>query len=291
MYQFILKIDIRDILHNKHIRMIFLTVSYDQKDEAKSLGAKWEPTKKLWYAPDESYTKLIQQFGKLVPSPPRVTKQQYTSPSNSLVILGENRNYGGDELYVDLLPKGSSPILRFTLKETHFSTLRNLVVKRVAYKCEICDEECLAKDKRYLEVCERFSYDLKTNTQKLERILGLCKECYSTVRVLDKVVCLGRLMEINELDKDDGKQHISDAYELWKKRSEIKWKLDLSIITNSGLSLKQVDTITKKVTINKLGDASSVSSTPTKNISTTNNKKITINKVDAKEACMIYDSD
>jgi hypothetical protein len=274
--------------------MIFLTVSYDQKEEAKGLGAKWEPTKKLWYAPDESYTKLIQQFGKLVPSAPRVTKQQYTPPSNTLVILGENRTYGGDELYVDLLPKGSSPILRFTIKETDFNTLRNLVVKRVAYKCEICDEECLAKDKRYLEVCERFSYDLKTNTQKLERILALCKECYSTVRVLDKVVCLGRLMEINDLDKDDGKQHISDAYELWQKRSETKWKPDLSIITNSGLSLKTVDSSSKKVTINKLNSDSSVSrmaSTPTKNANTSQTKKITINKVDVKEECMIYDSD
>ena len=271
--------------------MIYLTVSYDQKDEAKSLGAKWDPTKKLWYAPDNTFTKLIQQFGSLVPNAPRVTKQQYTSPANGLVIVGENRNYGGDELYVDLLPKGSSPILRFILKETDFTTLRNLVVKRVAYKCEICDEECLAKDKRYLEVCERFSYDLKTNTQKLERILALCKECYNTVRVLDKVVCLGRLMEFGELDKDDGKQHISDAYELWQKRSEIKWKLDLSIITNSGLSLKPVDSSHKKVTINKLRGPSSASSTPTKNIATGQNKKITINKVDVKDECMIYDSD
>jgi hypothetical protein len=274
--------------------MIFLTVSYDQKEEAKTLGAKWEPTKKLWYAPDESYTKLIQQFGSLVPSAPRVTKQQYTSPSNNLVIVGENRKYGGDELYVDLVPKGSNPILRFTLKETDFTTLRNLVVKRVAYKCEICDEECLAKDKRYLEVCERFSYDLKTNTQKLERILALCKECYSTVRVLDKVVCLGRLMEINDLDKDDGKQHISDAYELWQKRSETKWKLDMSIITNSGLTLKPVETGSKKVTINKLNGDSSTPGVPytlTKNSTTNQSKKITINKVDAKEECMIYDSD
>jgi hypothetical protein len=140
-------------------------------------------------------------------------------------------------------------------------------------------------------VCERFSYNLKTNTQKLERILALCKPCYSTVRVLDKVVCLGRLIELNDLDKDDGKQHISDAYELWQKRSEQKWKLDISIITDSGLSLKQVESSNKKVTINKLSGASNSSSTPTKNTSFIQNKKITINKVDVKEPCMIYDSD
>ena len=271
--------------------MIYLTVSYDQKDEAKSLGAKWDATKKLWYAPDESYTKLIEKFGSLVPKPPRVTKQGSETIHKGLVILGENREFGGDELYVDLLPKGSSPILRFIMDENDFKTLRNLVVKRVAYKCEICNEECLAKDKKFLEVCERFSYNLKTNTQKLERILALCKACYSTVRVLDKVVCLGRLMELNDLEKDDGKQHISDAYELWQKRSEQKWKLDISIITNSGLSLKPVESSNKKVTINKLNSTSSTPPLSTNNTTFSQHKKITINKVDNKEACMIYDSD
>jgi hypothetical protein len=42
--------------------MIYLNVSYDQKDHAKSLGAKWDAQKKKWYAPDESFTELIEAF-------------------------------------------------------------------------------------------------------------------------------------------------------------------------------------------------------------------------------------
>jgi hypothetical protein len=43
--------------------MIYLNVSYDQKDHAKSLGAKWDAQKKKWYAPDETFTDLIETYG------------------------------------------------------------------------------------------------------------------------------------------------------------------------------------------------------------------------------------
>ena len=32
--------------------MLFLTVPYAEKDEAKALGARWNPTKRRWYVPD-----------------------------------------------------------------------------------------------------------------------------------------------------------------------------------------------------------------------------------------------
>ena len=32
--------------------MLFLTVPYAEKDEAKALGAHWNPTRRRWYVPD-----------------------------------------------------------------------------------------------------------------------------------------------------------------------------------------------------------------------------------------------
>jgi hypothetical protein len=32
--------------------MIFLTVPYAEKDDARALGARWNPTRKRWYVPD-----------------------------------------------------------------------------------------------------------------------------------------------------------------------------------------------------------------------------------------------
>ena len=46
-------------MSDDEFRKTYLLVPYDQKDYAKSLGAKWDPTKKKWYADTfEAYQKL-----------------------------------------------------------------------------------------------------------------------------------------------------------------------------------------------------------------------------------------
>ncbi len=47
--------------------MLFLTVPYAEKDEAKALGARWNPTKRRWYVPDgvatDAFAKWAGQGG------------------------------------------------------------------------------------------------------------------------------------------------------------------------------------------------------------------------------------
>jgi hypothetical protein len=316
--------------------MIYLYVPFEQKDDAKSMGAKWDPEKKLWYAPDESFKQLIEKYSASASKTTRVTKKTTSSTSSTssnssnsgeppkpLVLIGENRRFGGNELYVDILPKGSNISLRRLLSDNDFYRLKNLLVKRVAYRCECCGEECISSERKYLEVCEMFSFNFSTKVQRLERLASLCKKCYQTTRLIDKGVALEHLMYINGLDRDDAKHHIYEAFDSWKARSEIKWTVDLSIITNSGLQLgnpkkdggKQTDTTksspNSKITINKIGGSSRSSSNssnsgPNSNSSNTNSnisnssnsskpgptdtKKITINKITSKkEQCMFED--
>jgi SNF2 family DNA or RNA helicase len=42
--------------------MVYLEVSYAQKDEAKLFGARWDLRKKLWYFPGEVLPKELEQF-------------------------------------------------------------------------------------------------------------------------------------------------------------------------------------------------------------------------------------
>ncbi len=289
-------------------KMIYLHVPFEQKDDAKSMGAKWDPQKKLWYAQDESFKNLIEKYSALVPKQPRITKSEtYSEPIKPLVLIGENRRFGGNELYVDILPKGSNISIKRLLSDSDFSRLRNLLVKRVAYRCECCSEECISSEKKYLEFCEYFSYNFNTRVQKLERVTSLCKKCYITTRLADKGVALAHLMDINGLDREDAKQHIYDSFETWKTRSEIKWEVDLSIITNSGLTIqrkstekrdKDKDDKSTKIVINKINgnqssrisnhSNSSSSSNSSNNTGVQNTKKITINKMN-KEPCMFDD--
>ena len=285
--------------------MIYLSISYDQKDDAKAMGAKWDPEKKLWYAADSSFTKLIESYPPLVPKETKIKKLESSEPVRNLLaikanneslnpigltrnvfLVGEDRTYGGDQLFVDLLPKNSSITLKRTLEDSEYSKLRNIVVKRVAYKCEICNTECLTKDNKYLQLCERFSYSMEKKIQKLERLVAMCKACFQTVRLLDKGIALTRLIEINQIDKEDAKQHILDSYEIWKTRSNIAWKVDMSIVSNFSKTSNQ-----SKIKINKLDTPSKV---VVKDIDTNTTKisksKITIHKLDSKkEMCLIDD--
>jgi hypothetical protein len=301
---------------------IYLYVPFEQKDDAKSMGAKWDPEKKLWYAPNDSFKQLIEKYSALETNKSKNksttrnnNKTNSEEPPKPLILIGENRRFGGNELYVDILPKGSNISLRRLLNDNDFGRLRNLLVKRVAYRCECCGEECISSEQKYLEVCEMFSFNFNTHVQNLERLIALCKNCYKTTRLLDKGVALEHLMNINGLDREDAKQHIYEAFDTWKTRSEIKWNVDLSIITNSGLQLSSSNSKKKeeqrkeqnsskstnnssKITINKIDNSStniihnsSNRSNSSKNTSDT--KKITINKISTKtsrkEKCLFED--
>ncbi len=295
--------------------MIYLHVPFELKDEAKSMGAKWDPEKKLWYAPDESFKKLIEKFSASAPKTTSINSKESKENQKPLVLIGENRRFGGNELFVDILPKGSNISLRRLLNDSDFSKLRNLLVKRVAYRCEICSEECISSERKYLEVCEMFSFNFSTHVQRLERVSALCKPCYTTTRLLDKGVPLGHFMDINGLDREDAKQHIYEAFDSWKARSEIKWTVDLSLVTNSGLQLnsqkkkepnEQVEmhaenntkTTTSKITINKINNSNNSKNTSSSSGSNNSNssnrkqsmdtKKITINKI-SSTACLFED--
>jgi hypothetical protein len=53
--------------------MVFLTVPYAEKDAAKALGARWNPTRKRWYVPDgvatEPFAKWLDDAAGVQASP------------------------------------------------------------------------------------------------------------------------------------------------------------------------------------------------------------------------------
>lgn len=42
--------------------MLFLTVPYAEKDDAKALGARWNPTRRRWYVPDGVATAAFSKW-------------------------------------------------------------------------------------------------------------------------------------------------------------------------------------------------------------------------------------
>ena len=206
--------------------IVYLMVSFDQKDIAKSMGAKWDPVKKLWYAPNDSYKELIETYGGIITNekekPVKVTiqkKDEYT------IFHNEQKEFG-NTLYIDIPPKKSSFILYKHLNSNDYGILKKTICHRCAYKCELCKEE----DSKQIYLLERWDYLERLKIQKLVRIIGVCKKCYSTSRLRDKEIALEQLQWVNDWTEEEAKNEIRRGFYEYKKKNEIEWQLDISLL-------------------------------------------------------------
>lgn len=201
----------------------YLAVPFVEKDLAKGMGARWDPEAKKWYAPN-SEKPLIERW-----------------PINEtpVVLLGEDRSFGGDELFVDLIPTSCwFTNVRYCVNPSDWDRLRNHVYQRADFTCETCHIK--TPD---LEAHERWSYDNGKKIQKLIRLVALCHQCHQTTH-FGYAETQGKDNEAKEHLKSVRKwndlqcqQHIDNAFKIWKSRNQISWDLDLSLLTSNGIRL------------------------------------------------------
>jgi hypothetical protein len=155
-----------------------------------------------------------------------------------VLLPGENQSYGG-MLCVDLIPQSSwFRNVRSAVAPATWRALRNRVYVRAGNRCELCGSNSR------LDAHERFSYDVPTCTQRLERLIAICQLCHlvshfglATLQGKDEIA-IGHLERVRGWDDAQVEHHIDSAFHLWEQRNHIRWKIDLSIIANAGYALK-----------------------------------------------------
>lgn len=168
-------------------------------------------------------------------------------------FIGEDRTYGGSDLYVDLIPSSCwFTNVRYCVRPEDWNVIRKIVYSRIKYKCECCGIDCI-QNKISIEAHERWIYDYKTHTQKLIRLVGLCKLCHLTTHYgfarmngNEKTVS-DHLQKIRNFNCEELMEHIDIAYAIWFERNNYDWNLDLSLITNNNFTIiHPVKTIDRK---------------------------------------------
>lgn len=166
-------------------------------------------------------------------------------------LINENRNFGGNDLFVDLIPKTSfyrNARSFFSAKDWH--KIRFYVYSRVNFICECCGKNTLQSSR--IEAHERWEYDLTSKTQKLVRIVALCTECHLSTHIcFAGIIGKGKearehLKNVRNFTDEELNKHITKSIKLFQERSDIKWKLDLSLLSSNGFKIKTL-TQTKKV--------------------------------------------
>mmetsp|Transcript_10154 Transcript_10154/g.11687 ORF Transcript_10154/g.11687 Transcript_10154/m.11687 type:complete len:372 (+) Transcript_10154:318-1433(+) len=209
---------------------IYVDVPYSEKDVAKDLGCAWDRQFSVWfyYDDNENIEAISRQFKEI-----QVNKQL-------LELKGEDRAFGGNTLFVDLIPSSCwFSNARSCISRSDWGRVRSHVVKRVNNECETCGTKT-----KNLDVHERWEYDDRTDTQSLKRLVALCKPCHTVTHFGLATIegksdeALRHLMKVNGMTELQASTHIDDAFDLWEVRNEKDWILDISLLTKNGILLQ-----------------------------------------------------
>jgi hypothetical protein len=213
----------------------YISVLFEEKDDAKSLGAKWDGEKKLWYIPEN-----INEINKL-----KLQEKYKTNNKPILELIGEDRTFGGNELFVDLIPRSCwFSNVRTCIRASDWDKVRKYVFERVNYTCECCSINTKKNIiNGNLEAHERWEYDNLTKAQKLKRIIALCHQCHQTTHIGlaeikgKKEEAMKHLQTIRNFTEEECKEHIDNAFKIWNDRCKFEWSLDISLIEKNNIKL------------------------------------------------------
>lgn len=205
----------------------WLDVPFEEKDEAKAAGARWDSGARRWYAPRAGIDTLRRwAAGAELPDP----------------LPGEDRTLGSG-LFVDLVPSTCwFTNARSCLEPRDWQRIRRLVTTRAGQRCEICSAPPDSQRSRWLEVHERWKYDDSARIQHLRRLICLCAPChtvthfgYAMVRGRD-AEAMAHLRQVTGMGASAARDHVDAAFATWEHRSRFTWTLDLSILTDAGIT-------------------------------------------------------
>ncbi len=151
-------------------------------------------------------------------------------------------------LWGNMIPRGIwDNNLRKVLPKAEWDRIRKIVYKRQNFRCMICDSP------EKLHCHEHWSYDYKSGSQQLKQLIGLCELCHMNQHLgfcQASLIPKGKLSwekladhwaKVNEKTSEEFYSHKDSAFELWRLRSKLKWKvvdLDGEEITSNYQKMK-----------------------------------------------------
>jgi len=140
----------------------------------------------------------------------------------------------GFKLAIELVPETCwYKSLRSSMSNESWNMLRRSTYAAYGYKCGIC-----GMDHTQLHCHEIWEYDDKKRIQTLKGFIALCVMCHHVKHIglagiladegkLDFGEIIRHFMKVNGCDEKAFREHHADAFEIWHRRSAVKWKVDL----------------------------------------------------------------
>jgi len=138
-------------------------------------------------------------------------------------------------LTIELVPKNNWYInVRSEVSKEEWDILRRESYREANYVCEVCGGK---GEKHPVECHEVWDYQEKNHIQKLIRLISLCPLCHKVkhigrTQVMGEYdIALKHLRKVNKMTKKEAENYIKEAFNLWGKRNNYDWKLDLTFLS------------------------------------------------------------
>jgi hypothetical protein len=232
--------DLRAVSGAGTAEQVWLDVPFADKDEAKQRGARWDAKARRWYASSANAEALSRWAAK---------------PPIPDLLPGEDRSLGSG-LFVDLVPSSCwFTNVRSCVVPADWERLRRMIIARADHKCEVCKAEPNPSAKVWLEAHERWTFDAGKRVQRLGRLICLCTPCH-TVTHYGLASVRGRedeafahLVAVTGMTDAQARRQVDDAIQLWQARSRVTWSLDLSMLTDAGITVAPPPVAGQRATI------------------------------------------
>jgi len=137
-------------------------------------------------------------------------------------------------LTIELVPQTSwFTNLRSELSSKKWDEVRKGCYAKAGYRCEICNG---VGKKHPVECHETWYYDDEKKVQTLTGLIALCPECHQVKHIgLAQIkgkyeIAKKHLAKVNKWDIEDAEEYIRAQFEIWHKRSQTSWSVDMSLI-------------------------------------------------------------
>lgn len=138
------------------------------------------------------------------------------------------------KLTIELVPKTAwYKNVRTNVSKLRWDEIRHKCYTKAGHVCEICTG---VGPNHPVECHEIWHYDDDTKRQTLIGLIALCPDChtvkhpgYAQIKGRGPVVT-EQLMKVNKMTHDEAMKYIAESFEIWRERSQSKWRLDTEFI-------------------------------------------------------------
>ena len=140
------------------------------------------------------------------------------------------------KLTIELVPKSCwYSNVRSEVSKEKWDELRRETYAKAGHCCEVCG----GKGPRWPVEChEIWDYNDEQKKQTLKGLIALCPDCHEC-KHMGRAQVVGRGLEaaehfakVNGINISEASRAISEAFDVWRERSQHQWELDISWLDN-----------------------------------------------------------